>query len=40
MRELDVVALTRDLPGEKLVDGDVGTVVAVHQGAPGIPSSS
>jgi len=35
MRELDVVALTRDLPGEKLVDGDVGTVVAVHQGGAG-----
>jgi hypothetical protein len=35
MRELDVVVLTRDLPDEKLVAGDVGTIVAVHQGGAG-----
>lgn len=29
--ELDVVVLTRDLPTERLVAGDVGTVVLVHQ---------
>lgn len=35
MRELDVVALTRDLPEENLMKNDVGTVVAVHQGGAG-----
>jgi len=30
MRVLDVVVLTRDLPEERLVAGDIGTIVAVH----------
>lgn len=30
INELDVVALTEDLPNEKLVRGQVGTVVHVH----------
>lgn len=29
-KELDVVALTEDLPAEKLVRGQVGTIVHVH----------
>ena len=30
INELDVVALTRDLPEQGLVRGDVGTAVLVH----------
>ena len=29
--ELDVVALTEDVPGQGLVSGQVGTVVEVHE---------
>ena len=32
IREHDSVALTRDLPAEGLVKGDVGTVVHVYEG--------
>jgi hypothetical protein len=32
IKELDAVALTRDLPGHGLVCGDVGTAVLVHGG--------
>lgn len=32
INELDVVALTRDLPEHGLVRGDVGTAVLVHGG--------
>jgi hypothetical protein len=35
MRELDVVALTRDFPEERLTKGDVGTIVDVHQEGAG-----
>lgn len=35
MNELDLVVLTRDLPGEHLRAGDIGTVVLVHQGGTG-----
>jgi hypothetical protein len=35
MKEHDVVVLTRDLPEEKLVTGDLGTIVAVYQGGAG-----
>jgi hypothetical protein len=35
MKELDLVVLTRDLPGENLRAGDIGTVVLVHQGGTG-----
>ena len=31
IQELDTVVLTRDVPGEKLRKGDVGTVVLVHK---------
>ena len=30
LNELSVVALTRDLPDERLAAGDVGTIVLVH----------
>ena len=30
MQELDIVALTEDIPEHDLVAGDVGTVVLVH----------
>ena len=33
IRELDVVALARDLPRHGLKAGDVGTVVLVHPGS-------
>jgi Domain of unknown function (DUF4926) len=33
--ELDRVALTRDLSEHGLVTGDIGAVVAVHQGGQG-----
>jgi hypothetical protein len=32
IREHDRVVLTADLPGEKLAEGDVGTVVHVYRG--------
>jgi len=35
MKELDLVVLTRELPGEGLRVGDIGTVVLVHQGGAG-----
>jgi hypothetical protein len=35
IKELDRVALTRPLPGQSLVAGDVGTVVMVHEGGKG-----
>ncbi len=35
MRELDLVVLTRDLPGENLRTGDIGTVVLIHQEGAG-----
>jgi Domain of unknown function (DUF4926) len=35
MRELDLIVLTRDLPGEDLRAGDIGTVVLVHQAGAG-----
>ena len=35
MKEHDEVVLTRDLPDEKLVTGDVGTIVAVYEGGAG-----
>ena len=31
IEDLDIVALTRDLPGEGLAAGDVGTVVHVYR---------
>jgi hypothetical protein len=31
IKELDVVALTRDLPHHRLTRGDVGTIVLVHK---------
>jgi hypothetical protein len=30
-KELDIVVLTRDVPEQKLRNGDLGTVVLVHQ---------
>jgi hypothetical protein len=36
IHELDVVALTRDLPAQGLVRGDVGTVVLVHGSAEAV----
>ena len=35
IEELDRVALTRSLTGYDLVAGDIGAVVAVHQGGKG-----
>ena len=35
IKEHDGVALTIDLPGEGLVQGDVGTVVHIHKGGEG-----
>jgi Domain of unknown function (DUF4926) len=32
IQELDRVILTRDLPEHSLEEGDIGTVVLVHQG--------
>jgi hypothetical protein len=33
MKELDIVILAEDLPEKGLREGDVGTVVFVHEGA-------
>lgn len=35
IKELDRVVLTKDLPDEQLVAGDIGTVVMVHGGGAG-----
>jgi hypothetical protein len=35
IRELDRVVLTTDLPEYRLKEGDIGTVVLVHQGGKG-----
>jgi hypothetical protein len=35
IKELDLVALTRSVPDDKLEAGDVGTVVMVHEGGKG-----
>lgn len=35
IKELDRVVLTKDLPSEHLVAGDIGTVVLVHDGGAG-----
>jgi hypothetical protein len=35
MKELELVALTKDLPEHGLVRGDIGTVVLVHRGGEG-----
>ena len=35
INELDIVALTRAIPEEKLEAGDTGTVVMVHEGGKG-----
>ena len=35
MKELDTVVLTRDLPEHGLRDGDIGTIVLVHEGGAG-----
>ena len=35
INELDIVALTRAIPHEKLEAGDTGTVVMVHDGGRG-----
>ncbi len=35
IRELDRVVLTADLPEYRLKEGDLGTVVLVHQGGKG-----
>lgn len=35
IEELDIVALTRDLPEAKLAAGDTGTVGMVHEGGKG-----
>ncbi len=35
IEEHDQVILTRDLPERGLVSGDIGTVVAIHQGGAG-----
>ena len=35
IKELDIVALTRDLPEQKLATGDTGTVVMTHEGGKG-----
>jgi len=35
MKELEIAALTRDLPEHGLVKGDLGTVVLIHQGGKG-----
>lgn len=32
MKELDLVVLTRDLAGSELRAGDIGAVVAIHEG--------
>ena len=32
LKLLDVVALTEDLPGERLLEGQVGTIVEVYKG--------
>jgi len=32
IQELDRVVLTKNLPKERLEEGDIGTVVLVHQG--------
>lgn len=36
---LDVIALLEDLPGEGLRRGEVGTVVEVLNGQPGLPDA-
>ncbi len=35
MNELDIVVLTKDLPEESLLAGDVGTIVSVYKGKCG-----
>lgn len=35
MKELELAALTKDLPEHGLVSGDIGTVVLVHRGGEG-----
>lgn len=35
IEELEIVALTRDVPEQRLEAGDVGTVVLVHEAANG-----
>jgi hypothetical protein len=35
IREHDLVVLTADIPGENLQQGDVGTVVLVHEAGAG-----
>jgi Domain of unknown function (DUF4926) len=35
IKEHDQVVLTRDLPGQGLVTGDIATIVAIHQGGAG-----
>jgi hypothetical protein len=35
IREHDLVVLTADIPGESLQQGDVGTVVLVHEAGAG-----
>ena len=37
LKELDVVALVKDLPEHALRRGSVGTIVHVHSPAPGRP---
>ena len=35
MKELDVVVLATDMPKYRLKQGDIGTIVLVHQGGKG-----
>lgn len=35
MKELEMVALTEDLPDHRLVSGDIGTVVLLHRNGAG-----
>ncbi|MFQ5852238.1 MAG: DUF4926 domain-containing protein [Candidatus Binatia bacterium] len=35
IQEHDLVVLTQDLPEERLMAGDVGTVVHIHEGGAG-----
>ncbi|MEH1913298.1 DUF4926 domain-containing protein [Nostoc sp.] len=35
IQELDRVILTRDIPEHSLEEGDIGTLVLVHQGGKG-----
>ena len=37
--EHDVIVLTRDVPGHKLVAGDTGVVVSIHADAGGAPKA-